>query len=241
MCSFTYIGQELEIFRHAKNWKAYWASRVKPFLAGDVLEVGAGIGANTLLLRRHTDGRWVCCEPDQALAALLCKQCESLSTHHPFEIVEGTIHELPVETAFDTILYIDLLEHIQEDAAELRTAASRLRPGGHLIVLAPSWNFLHSEFDRSIGHVRRYTKRALREVGPPGLDLRRIEYLDSLGMLASAGNKLLLHSALPTDRQIRFWDGVLIPLSRGLDPWLNHAIGKSLLAVWRQAARGRQP
>ncbi len=237
LCSFTYIGQELEIFRHAKNWKAYWASRVKPFLAGDALEVGAGIGANTLLLRRHTDGRWVCCEPDQALAALLCKQCESLSTHHPFEIVEGTIHELPVETAFDTILYIDLLEHIQEDAAELRTAASRLRPGGHLIVLAPAWNFLHSEFDRSIGHVRRYTKRALRGVGPPDLELRCLEYLDSLGMLVSAGNKLVLHNSLPTHRQIRFWDSVLVPLSRGLDPWLNRAIGKSLLAVWRQPAR----
>ena len=106
-----------------------------------------------------------------------------------------------------------------------------------MIVLAPAWKFLYSQFDRSIGHVRRYTKRALRGVGPPDLELRCLEYLDSLGMLVSAGNKLVLHNSLPTHRQIRFWDSVLVPLSRGLDPWLNRAIGKSLLAVWRQPAR----
>ena len=111
-----------------------------------------------------------------------------------------------------------------------------------MIVLAPAWNFPHSQFDRSIGHLRRYTKRALRGVGPPDLELRcLVEYLDSLEMLVSAGNKLLLHSSLPTDRQICFGDSVLVPLSPGLDPWLNHAIGKSLPAVWRQAARSRQP
>ena len=66
---FKYAGSELELFEKARNWKAYWRAQIAGFVRGEVLEVGAGIGANTLTLADLEYDRWTCLEPDAALAA----------------------------------------------------------------------------------------------------------------------------------------------------------------------------
>ena len=68
MNEFNYVGSELEVFAHALKWKAYFRSHVSSYLVGDVLEVGAGIGATTRLLCDGLQSRWVCLEPDRNLA-----------------------------------------------------------------------------------------------------------------------------------------------------------------------------
>jgi SAM-dependent methyltransferase len=143
----------------------------------------------------------------------------------------GTIRGLE-EASFDTILYVDVLEHIEDDRGELERAAARLRPGGRLVVLAPAHQWLFSPFDSAIGHFRRYTKRSLRELAPPGLELTRLRYLDSVGLLASGANRFLLKSSSPNLGQIRFWDRVLVRASRMVDPLLAYSVGKSVLSVW---------
>jgi hypothetical protein len=131
---------------------------------------------------------------------------------------------------------MDVLEHIADDRAELEMAADRLRPGGHLIVLAPAHQWLFAPFDAAIGHFRRYTKGTLGAAAPAALPLIRLVYLDSAGMLASLGNRLLLRSSMPTPRQIAFWDRVLVRCSRWTDPMFGYTLGKSVLAVWRKPA-----
>jgi SAM-dependent methyltransferase len=145
----------------------------------------------------------------------------------------GTVRDLPAETRFDAILYVDVLEHIEDDAGELATAARRLRPGGVLIVLAPAHNWLYSPFDRAIGHYRRYTRRSLATVGPPALRRLDLRYLDSVGLLASAGNSFILRRSLPTARDVARWDRLMVPLSRRLDSWLGFRVGKSVVGIWR--------
>lgn len=73
-----------------------------------------------------------------------------------------TLAALPRDSRFDTILYIDVLEHIADDRAELVEAARRLNPGGYLVVLSPAHQWLFTAFDAAIGHVRRYTAKSLR-------------------------------------------------------------------------------
>ena len=87
----------------------------------------------------------------------------------------------------------------------------------------------------AIGHVRRYDRRSLRRAVPSTLAVERIVYLDSVGMLASLGNRLLLRAALPTRGQIAFWDRWMVPLSRRLDPLLGRRFGKTIVAVLRRA------
>jgi SAM-dependent methyltransferase len=217
------VGSELALFEKARNWKTYWRSVIAPFVHGAVLEAGAGIGANTRLLRELPHSRWTALEPDAALSA----QIEGAD-----EVLTGTLDDLPNERRFDTILYIDVLEHIQDDRAELKHAAAHLNDGGHVIVLSPAHNFLFTPFDSAIGHFRRYSRESLRQAAPPELALRTLIYLDSAGMLASLGNRLLLRRSMPTESQILTWDRVLVPLSRALDPIFAGRVGKSVVGVW---------
>jgi len=225
---YEYIGSELELFSHAKRWKAYWRSRIQPSIRGDVLEVGAGLGSNTASLQTPGVRSWHCLEPDPALAEGLRQATSSLTG---CTITIGTIESFSGER-FDCILYIDVLEHIEHDKAELARAAALLRPGGRLIVLSPAHAFLFSPFDRAIGHYRRYNARSLRECGPDQCTLASLVYLDSVGMMASWANRAFLQQSMPTLRQILSWDRYLVPVSRILDPILGHRLGKSIVGIW---------
>jgi protein-L-isoaspartate O-methyltransferase len=227
-----YVGTELELFERAVNWKSYWTSKVVPYIGGSVLEVGAGIGANTAVIaKRLSFSRWVCLEPDAQLA----EQCRStVSGFKGTEVICGKIDCLAPEARFDSILYFDVLEHIPDDAGELTKAWARVRAGGHLVVVCPAHDSLYSEFDRRIGHVRRYDKRSLRKIAPPGSTQLRLFYLDSLGMMASLANRLLLKQSMPEAAQIRFWDTVIVSISRRVDPLLAFSVGKTIVAVWRK-------
>ncbi len=224
-----YPGTELELFRHAANWKRRWATAVRPFVQGHVLEVGCGLGANAHHVCHDRVLSYTFLEPDAHLLAQVPEHA-----HLPPTIaqrsVQGTSRDMAGER-FDAVLYIDVLEHIEDDTAELQRAYDMLNPGGHLIILVPAFQFLYSPFDEAIGHHRRYDRPLLRARMPAGLMIHRLRYLDSAGFLLSLGNKLMLRSAAPTRAQVLFWDRWIVPLSRITDPLVAHAFGRSLLAV----------
>jgi 2-polyprenyl-3-methyl-5-hydroxy-6-metoxy-1,4-benzoquinol methylase len=232
---YAYGGGELALFAHAKNWKQYWGAQIRSYLQGEILEVGSGIGANLRLLRNERQRRWVCLEPDAQLL-LKAKGAENRLLNG-CEFVEGTLAVLNNHEQFDAILYIDVLEHIDDDRGELEKAAVHLKPGGRLIVLSPAHPWLFSKFDAAIGHHRRYTRKSLLAITASSLKIERVRYLDSCGLIASLANRLLLRQPLPTINQILFWDRVLIPMSRVLDPLLGFTVGKSILAVWKKQER----
>jgi 2-polyprenyl-3-methyl-5-hydroxy-6-metoxy-1,4-benzoquinol methylase len=236
--TYSYQGSELDLFQHAVNWKRYYARRLRPYIAGDVLEVGAGIGATSRFLCHERLTSWTCLEPDAALVARLKAVLEREPLSVPSTVWQGTLADLPAEERFDTILYIDVLEHIEGDDAELRQSADRLRPGGKVIVLAPAHGWLFSRFDSAIGHHRRYSAEMLARITPPPLHLAAAFYLDSVGMLASLANRLLLREAYPTLSQIRFWDSTLVRLSRVLDPCGLYRVGKTVIGVYTSAPTG---
>jgi hypothetical protein len=115
-----------------------------------------------------------------------------------YEVVTGTVAYLPSSREFDVILYIDVLEHIEDDGREMERAASHLKPNGIIIVLSPAYQRLFTSFDEEIGYFRRYTQASLTAAAPPGFHLERMLYVDSAGMLASLGNRFLLNSRMPS-------------------------------------------
>jgi SAM-dependent methyltransferase len=232
MDGHIYLGKELEIFEGALHWKRYWTGQIRSFVNGKVAEIGAGIGANTPHLYKHSTS-WLCIEPDPILAQRIVHRKESGELDSRCAVSTVALRQLPKEECFDTILYIDVLEHIQDDRAEVREAARRLLPGGCLVVLSPAHQWLFSPFDAAIGHFRRYTRSTLIDLNPPGLDLRKIQYLDSIGMLVSIGNRCLLRTAHPTATQISLWDRVMVPVSRFADWAMGYHVGKSIIAVWQ--------
>lgn len=232
MSSTQYIGSELDVFAHARNWKAYLRHLVLPYLRGQVLEVGAGIGATTTAFRSPTQSRWIALEPDPQLALRLRAAVSRLDS--PVHVIAGTLASVRDEARFDCVLYIDVLEHIENDRDELRQAAARLAPGGRIIVLSPAHQSLFTPFDAAIGHFRRYGRKQLADLTPGGTTLERLQYLDCVGLTLTLGNKMFLRSASPTHAQVQLWDRWCVPLSRRLDVVTRGMIGKSVLAVWRR-------
>jgi len=235
--AFSYVGSELDLFAAATTWKAYVRRQVAPYLGRTVLEVGAGHGGTTRVLieaAHPQTTRWVGLEPDETLAGRLAGAIEAGALPAFCEAKVGTLESL--DEGFDTLLYMDVLEHIEDDRAEMARAAAHLNPGGHVVVLSPAHPFLFTPFDRAIGHYRRYTLKTLRAAAPLdcGLELVRLRYLDSVGMLASLGNRLVLQSAMPNPKQIALWDKAMVPLSKLLDPLTGYRLGKSVLGVWRK-------
>lgn len=231
---YTYLGNELDVFCLARNWKSYWRTVVSPYLGAEVLEVGAGIGANTELLCSGRQKRWVCLEPDGALLRRLVDRVANSPCKEVVEARSGTISSISKAEEFDTILYIDVLEHVEDDRRELDSASRRLRCGGTMVVLAPAHQWLYSPFDQSIGHWRRYSSSTLAAAAPVCLFPERLIYLDSVGLLASAANLLCLRQRQPTSRQIKFWDERLVPLSVLIDKHLGFALGKTVVGFWRK-------
>jgi SAM-dependent methyltransferase len=237
MSGFVYGGTELELFARAVRWKSYFASQIRPFLRGDVLEVGAGIGGTTRMLCDDRSLRWTCLEPDFRMASALAGRVRDLPSATPVDVRVGTLADLEASRRFDCILYIDVLEHIEDDAAEMARAAAHLRPGGRIIVLAPAHDVVYSEFDAAVDHHRRYDRRTLQRAMPrdAGLACERLIYLDSVGLLLSLTNRIFLRRAMPTVRNVLFWDRVCVPVSRLVDRWMGHRVGKTVLGVWRRA------
>jgi SAM-dependent methyltransferase len=233
--TFRYVGSELDLFSAAGNWKTYFASIIAPLIGRRVLEIGAGIGSNisylhTLLLAGGAR-EWISVEPDPALARRIIERIPSAEISR-VQVVVGTIEKVDSSRRFDTILYLDVLEHIADDKAELARAAQLLAADGNLVILAPAHQFLFSEFDATIGHYRRYDAASLAALTPPGCHLHKWFMLDSAGFFASPTNRVLLRSLLPSPREIAIWDKVLVPISRVVDVCTAHTFGKPIVAVW---------
>ncbi|HTC63523.1 MAG TPA: class I SAM-dependent methyltransferase [Candidatus Saccharimonadales bacterium] len=234
MIPATYVGKELDIFANAIRWKKYWSSKILPYLTGDVLEVGSGQGTNTAFLKSAGVSSWTCLEPDPELVLRTIQKFQSHPLLTDCRVETGTTATIGSNRQFDAILYIDVLEHIENDHLEMQRASQLLRRGGKIIVLAPAHQWLYTPFDRAVGHFRRYDKSSLSACTPSGCKCLLLDYLDSAGLAASLINRLALQQDMPSLSQILFWDRLLVPVSQLLDLVTFSRVGKSILGIWEK-------
>jgi hypothetical protein len=232
---YRYPGEELHLFEEVKIWKAYFSKKLHPYIHGNILEVGAGIGETTSYLLNDRVKSCVCLEPDITLFRVLQKKHQNGELPDSCLVKHGSLVDISTSSLFDVIIYIDVLEHIEKDKAELGRATLHLKQGGYLIILSPAYQFLYSSFDKAIGHYRRYTKKTLRKASDtPNLFECRMLYLDSSSVFLLLLNKFIFKKKYPTKNDIRIWQTLFVPISRLLDKLLFYRFGKSIIGIWQK-------
>jgi ubiquinone/menaquinone biosynthesis C-methylase UbiE len=232
---YQYPGEELFLFENAVTWKNYFGSKIRPYIKGNILEVGAGIGETTNYLLNTQVKQCTCLEPDASLFDTLSKKLKTGQLPGKCKAVHGSIKDLSDSHEFDTIVYIDVLEHIEDDHAEISGALRLLKSGGALIVLSPAYQFLYTNFDKEIGHYRRYTKKTLlKTISFSDLLLKQIFYLDSTGVVLLLLNKYVVRKKYPSEKDIKIWEYFFVPFSKLMDKILFYKFGKSIVGIWQK-------
>jgi SAM-dependent methyltransferase len=202
-----------------------------PYLRGRVLEVGAGLGTITrMLVDRYPDLSIVALEP----AGNVFADLESYAALTPrVAACRQTLAEYDAGDDFDAVIYLNVLEHIDDDVRELRLAARVLRPGGALLVFGPALEWLYSELDYRAGHYRRYTLRRLRTLATAaGFEVVSARYFDMLGVLPYlVVYRLSRHDDI-SGSTLWGYDRVVVPLSRLIQRVLrNPPLGKNVIMI----------
>jgi predicted SAM-dependent methyltransferase len=135
----------------------------------------------------------------------------------------------------DSIIYVNVLEHISDDEAELRIIHETLSPGGRAFVFVPALSWLFGEFDRSIGHYRRYSKPELEQkCGRAGFRIVMSKYFDLIGVLPWWVKYRLLKSNRLEPRVVQLYDK-FVPLVSVTERFVTPPLGKNLILVAEKA------
>ncbi len=233
--NYFYPGKELELFKEAINWKNYLKSHLTKYITGNVLEVGAGIGESTRILYNSKVEHWTCLEPDNNFVRTISNKIVNSSLPSTCSVIRGTVNDLPLNNgSFDTVLYIDVLEHILKEEEEVKYAKELIKVNGYLVILAPAFNTLYTEFDNAVGHYRRYTKKTLAKIIPVEMKKESLYYIESMGVVVSFANKIFMKQRIPTAKQVYIWDKYIVTISKILDRIIFYQWGKSLIGIWKK-------
>ena len=216
----------------ARGFNRWMFSRFERFIGDRVLEAGCGIGNFTeQLLDRE---RLVCVDIDQFYVEIISRRfghLENVRTE-AFDLADQpALRALSAEN-IDTIISLNVLEHVEDDAAVLTAFNDVLQPGGYAIVLVPAHPWLFSAADEALGHHRRYTRRQLnRSLKEAGFDVVALDEFNRFGVLGWFTNKLTGKSTV-SPRQMRLYS-LFLPVAKLVDG-AGVGPGLSFIAVGRK-------
>jgi SAM-dependent methyltransferase len=226
-----YPGKELEAMSSADHYRRWIVETFDPYLGRNVAEVGAGIGSITRILLERPLLRLVSFEPSTNMYPMLAEAVKG----EPRATARNTLFG-PEQAgeAFDSVAYINVLEHVEHERAELDAAFAALRPGGHLLVFVPALAWLYSNFDRDVGHFRRYSREGLeRVVLHAGFEVVESRYFDLAGVLPWYLYFTLLGRGMGRG-SVSLYDRVVVPPMRRVERLVRPPIGKNVVLVARR-------
>lgn len=218
----------LEVMKKASwynNWLFSWVER---HLGKRVLEIGSGIGNFTPLLLKD-DRRVVATDIEKEYLEGLKKNLKNNRL---------SIHGLDIENEsgdnlgkFDTIVCMNVLEHIKDDKKALGNMNRLLKTGGKLILLVPAHPVFFGEMDRELGHFRRYTKSQLQKIlSSSGFRVNKTRYLNWLGGLGWFFNSRFLGRKILPSNQLSIFDKIARPFLK-VEEFVEPPFGLSILAI----------
>ena len=222
----NYSGKELENFDKAYFWRNYVYLCIKKFIGKKILEIGAGIGSFTKTYIKD-DLNVTLSEIDESNYQTLKKV---FSSQKNVKVENKLINQF--NETFDTILYSSVLEHIEDDKREILNAIDKLTHGGHLIICVPAHNYMYSNFDKEIGHFRRYEMNFFDTLNLKNANIKTSFFIDSFGHLLYFLNKLLFSKEVyPSKLKVFIWDKIFIPITYIIDFFSFYKFGKNIVCI----------
>ena len=220
---------ELEFFDAAKNWRKYQFKNILKYINSSVLEIGPGTGHNVQYYKNRAS-QITLLETNKNLANSLKSKFDE---DKKIIVLNTDIHIQ--EKTFDTIMYMDVLEHIEDDKKEVNKALKHLNSGGNLIFFVPAYQFLYSDFDKSIGHIKRYNKQFFLSFKEnENISIVELKYFDSIGFFFAVLNKLFNKNKKESiGLGVKIWDKLMF-LSRIMDLIFLNKFGKSLFCIMKK-------
>jgi len=224
--SFVYEGKDLESMSFAKNYHNWIYENIETELGNKIAEIGSGVGNFTEFLLRNDYAKIDAFEPcaKMHLNNKFSKNPRVNCINSNFELVSKSR-----DNKYDSVIFINVLEHIPKDLDAIMNAYRIIRPGGKLIIFVPALQFLYSNFDRSIGHYRRYQKSELtRLVQNSNFKIMSCKYFDSLGIIPwFIFMKVMSHGL--SNRNTYAYDTFVVPWLKSVEKIMPPPIGKNLL------------
>lgn len=231
---FSYSGTELDALAEAENYYRWILSYFAPHVGSKAVEVGAGIGTFAQFLLDFTKvSELIAMEPADNLFSVLERR---FANERRVKTVKGYLEDFAGSLAVDSLVAVNVIEHIADDAEFLRLACRVLSPEGTILVFTPAVPAIQGTLDRSFEHRRRYTKTGLAEkLRQAGLRMVCLRYLNLPGVVAwfLAGNVLRRKTIQSSD--VRFYDRWIVPCESWLERRWEPPLGQSLLAVARKS------
>ena len=230
-----YAADDLETMSEAKRYQAHVLELLRPYIGRTLLEVGCGIGTFSLRLAEIAE-RLVCIEPNlncvaRAHAALDGHPRISLRICHLEECDRGEL----LASRFDTIVCVNVLEHIEDDVHALtlfREIVAETR--GHVLIFVPAVQAAYGPLDAALGHHRRYSKPMLRRAfEAAGLEMVSLRYTNPIGLLGWMYNAHVSRTIEHTPGQVGLFETLVAPWALPIDRLIAPPIGLSLFAVGR--------
>ncbi len=218
----AYTGVDnLEMMTLAERYNAFLIRQVERYCgtAQTLVDFGAGTGTFAKAMRKRGH-KIVCVEADAQLNDSLI--ADGFESHQSLDAFG--------DVGLEAVYSLNVLEHIEDDAAVMRAIFAKLKPRGVFYVYVPAFQALFSSMDRKVGHYRRYTKSMmLPRLRDAGFEIAHAAYADSLGYLASLAYKWFGNDRGDLNpKSLKTYDRYIFPCSRALDTVCGWFVGKNL-------------
>jgi SAM-dependent methyltransferase len=228
--AFRYAGEELDALAGAVNYYRWIVRRFRPYLGERIVEAGAGIGTFAAHLRDAApDARLTLVEPAANNFPHLAAR---YAADDRVRTVHGYLEDGGDAASADTIVAVNVLEHVLDDRAFLAAARMLLAPGGHVLLFVPALPALYGTLDEAFEHHRRYTRRGLADqLAGHGFRIERIAYRNLPGVLSWFAAGRILRRRTISVRQAKLYDRYVIPAVSAIERRWSPPFGPSLLAI----------
>ena len=233
-----YGEQTLAAITAADRFNQWMYDTIKPYVKGHLLEIGSGIGNISQYFLRDkvqttlTDLRQNYCDT----LVVKFKDQPSLERVIKLNLVHPKFDEEYADQIgkYDSIVALNVVEHIEDDNLALANCYKLLSKGGHVIILVPAYQALFNKFDEILEHYRRYTDSSLRRViSNANFEILHSEYFNFVGIAGWFVMGKIFNKEVIPEGQMRLYNQ-LVPIIKIIDKVLFKKIGLSTICIGRK-------